>query len=126
MDTQILLNELRAAQQHHGDRSHLVTRHQARQRLLHLAKERHGEATFKLGNHYLASNNIRKAMWWYQRSAESGHRGAQYNLGLLYLKGEDIPRDALKGLEWITRAANTGDQQAQALLRRIDRALVVQ
>ncbi len=89
-----------------------------------LRTREHGEAAFRRGNHYLVAKDATKAIRWYQRAATAGHMAAQYNLGLLYLKGEGIAQAALKGLEWITTAAESGDGKAQALLRRIDQALV--
>ncbi len=65
-----------------------------------------------------------KAISCYQRAANAGHAGAQYNLGLMYLKGEGVPRDALNGLGWLAKAADGGDAKARALLQRIDQALV--
>lgn len=59
-----------------------------------------------------------------QVMAGAGHAGAQYNLGLMYLKREGVPRDALHGLEWLAMAADNGDMKAQVLLQRIDQALV--
>ncbi|MCZ6862121.1 MAG: SEL1-like repeat protein, partial [Alphaproteobacteria bacterium] len=52
------------------------------------------------------------------------HSGAQYNLGLMCLKGEGVSQDALAGLSWIELAADNGDKGARELLQRIDQALV--
>lgn len=79
---------------------------------------------FRLGSRYLVAKDVTKAMWWYQRAATAGHAGAQYNLGLMYLKGEGVVRDARQGLGWIEKAVDSGDEKAQVLLQRIDQALV--
>ncbi len=81
---------------------------------------------FKLGSRHLVAKDATKAMGWYQRAATAGHAGAQYNLGLMYLKGEGVVRDALKGLGWLAQAVDGGDEKAQALLQRIDQALVTE
>ncbi len=101
-----------------------AVRYEAHQRSLRAEKKGHKEAAFQLGNHYLVAKDATKAMRWYQRAATAGHAGAQYNLGLMYLKGEGVVRDALKGLGWIEKAVASGDEKAQALLQRIDQALV--
>lgn len=98
--------------------------HLAAHRSLLRSKQRHGEAAFKCGNRHLVAKEAMKAISYYQRAANAGHAGAQYNLGLMYLKGEGVPRDALNGLGWLAKAADSGDEKAQALLQRIDQALV--
>jgi TPR repeat protein len=79
----------------------------------------HCDAAFKLGTWHLTAKEIDKALKWYERAATAGHAAAQYNLGLLYLKGEDVPWDGFKGMAWISKAANAGDVKAQALLHRL-------
>ncbi len=101
-----------------------AVRYEAHQGSLRAEKKGHEKAAFQLGNHYSVAKDATKAMWWYQRAATAGHAGAQYNLGLMYLKGEGVVRDALKGLGWIEKAADSGDEKAQALLQRIDQALM--
>lgn len=81
--------------------------------------KRHGEAAFELGNRHFTANDAMKAIRWYERAASAGHVVAQYNLGLIYLKGEHVPWDGLKGFEWLRRAAKGGDIKAQALLGKL-------
>ncbi len=92
--------------------------------LLRAKQTRHSKAAFKRGNRHLVAKEATKAISCYQRAANAGHAGAQYNLGLMYLKGEGVPRDALNGLRWLAKAADGGDKKARALLQRIDQALV--
>ncbi len=101
-----------------------AVRYEAHQGSLRAEKKGHREAAFKRGNRYLVAKEAMKAISCYQRAATAGHAGAQYNLGLMYLKGEGVARDALKGLGWIEKAADGGDEKAQQLLQRIDQALV--
>ncbi len=98
--------------------------HGTRQLLLHSKQTLDREAAFKRGNRHFLAKEAMKAIQWYRRAANAGHTGAQYNLGLIYLKGEGVARDALKVLEWMTKAADSGARKAQGLLQRIDRALV--
>ena len=83
-----------------------------------------GQTAYKRGNRYLLANEATKAIRYYRLAAKAGHTGAQYNLGLMYLKGEGIAPDVLRGLEWMTKAADSGDGKAQGLLQKIDRALI--
>ncbi|MFQ5757785.1 MAG: tetratricopeptide repeat protein [Acidiferrobacterales bacterium] len=101
-----------------------VSHHGSHRSLLRAKHQLHSETAFKRGNRHLIAKEAMKAISCYQLAANAGHAGAQYNLGLMYLKGEGIPRDALNGLEWIAKAANNGDKKAHELLQRIDQALV--
>ena len=45
--------------------------------------------------------------------AETGHRDAQFNLGLLFENGLGVARDDAEALRWYRRAAEAGDAAAQ-------------
>jgi len=44
--------------------------------------------------------------------------GAAYDLGLRYYRGDGVPQDSYKALEWMRSAAERGDVPAQAALGR--------
>ena len=44
--------------------------------------------------------NLVEAVRWYRRSAEQGNRYAQYNLGVMLLKGQGAPQDAEAAFGW--------------------------
>ena len=44
---------------------------------------------------------------------ESGHSGAQYLLAGMYEKGEGVPKDHAKMLEWYRRSADAGNAKAE-------------
>ena len=46
--------------------------------------------------------------------AEAGNATAQYNLGLLYDKGQGVPQDDQEALRWWRKAAEQGLAEAQA------------
>ena len=48
-----------------------------------------------------------------QKLANQGDAAAQYNLGLMYDKGEGVRQDYLKARQWYEKAANQGYAQAQ-------------
>lgn len=81
-------------------------------------------AAFKLGSRYAVAKDTNRAFQCYLRAAVLDHSGAQYNLGLMCLKGEGVAQDALAGLSWIELAADNGNKGAQELLRGVDRGLV--
>lgn len=89
---------------------------------LRAGQRQHSDAAFKLANWHFSARQIDKALRWYERAANAGHARAQYNLGLLYLKGEDVPWDGFTGMAWISKAAKSGDVKALALLQRLRHA----
>ena len=53
------------------------------------------------------------AVWWLTEAAEQELPFAQYTLGCLYLKGEEILRDMAKAVAWLRKAALQGNEYAQ-------------
>jgi TPR repeat protein len=45
--------------------------------------------------------------------AEQGNAGAQSNLGVMYAKGQGVPRDYAQATQWYRKAADQGDADAQ-------------
>ena len=45
--------------------------------------------------------------------AEQGNAKAQYNLGLMYRKGQGVPQDDAQALQWWRKAAEQGNAGAQ-------------
>lgn len=41
------------------------------------------------------------------------------NLGSLYEKGNGVPKDSLKAVDWYRKAADLGEQHAEQALRRL-------
>lgn len=62
---------------------------------------------------------MEEAVFWYERAADAGNRIAQYHLGKLYLRGEVIPKDTTKAMEYLTAAAEQGHQYAQYALGKL-------
>ena len=46
-------------------------------------------------------------MKWYRKSAEQGDAGAQYNLGLMYAKGQGVLQDNVYAHMWWNIAGST-------------------
>jgi len=49
----------------------------------------------------------------YRGAAEIGISSAQYRLGMMYRKGENVPRDDKAALDWLLRAANQANPEAR-------------
>ncbi len=63
------------------------------------AHEGDAHAQFMIGNLYELGQGVEKdlhaaARWW-QKAADQGHPGAQYNLGCAHMRGDGVPVDAL-------------------------------
>ena len=65
-----------------------------------------GVAAYSAGNFKLASEEFLKA-------AEQGDATAQFNLGVMYDKGEGVTRDYAEAVRWYRRAAAQGHARAQ-------------
>ncbi|KAG0196903.1 hypothetical protein BGX28_009629 [Mortierella sp. GBA30] len=63
-----------------------------------------------------ADQNLAEAAERFRRAAKLGHKGAQYDLGMMYQKGEGILRDDTKAIEWFQKAADQGHAAAQTSL----------
>ncbi len=50
------------------------------------------------------------------RAAEKSSRSAQYELGMMYLKGEKVQQNARLGFDWLSAAAEQGNKRALAEL----------
>jgi len=51
---------------------------------------------------------LKKTIEFQKKRAEEGSAAAQYELGLRYLKGDGLPKDAALGRHWIERSATNG------------------
>lgn len=78
------------------------------------------EAQYKLAQYYMegygVEKDMRKAMFWLDRSARNGFRSAQIALADLYFKGivDNQPYYA-HALKWYEKAANQGSAYAMAM-----------
>ncbi|MSU03239.1 sel1 repeat family protein [Tissierella sp. DSM 105185] len=55
----------------------------------------------------------------FKLSAEGGNEYAAYQLGKLYLKGEEITKDILSAIKWLKLSSQKGNQYGQYLLGKI-------
>lgn len=74
-------------------------------RWLGAAEAGNTEAQMALAAHY-RSNDRERAVYWYQRAAESGNRLAPGGLATLYADSRSTPADYLAALTWAYVAGN--------------------
>ncbi len=60
--------------------------------------------------------DVETAFWEWKPLAEQGHAEAQFNIGLMYDKGQGMPQDYAEAAKWYRRAAEQGVAAAQASL----------
>jgi hypothetical protein len=57
-----------------------------------------------------------EALSWYKKAATQGFSVAQFKLGLLYSKGDGVPKNYSEAAKWYRKAAEQGHTTAQNLL----------
>ena len=67
----------------------------------------------KEGMEALQSGDYQTALEIWQTLAEQGDANAQTNLGIMYSKGDGVPQDDAKAVEWFRKAAEQGYPAAQ-------------
>ena len=55
----------------------------------------------------------------WERAADAGHPGAQFQLGLMYATGEEMPQDLVLAHKWLNLAATRGSSDATTLRAEI-------
>jgi predicted Zn-dependent protease len=71
---------------------------------------------FEMARVYLASNNGLKAFTLIRDAADRGYADAQYMLGLIYMKGEGVPKDDRAAARWFKSAADQDYARAEAFI----------
>jgi TPR repeat protein len=69
--------------------------------------------------------DYKKAVEWYQKTADQGYVTAQYNLGLMYENGKGVKQDYKKAVEWYQKAADQGDAPAKKALDRLSKKSIL-
>lgn len=70
-------------------------------------------AGVKEGNEAYKAGKYLEALSQWMPEAEVGNRSAQYNLGLMYLRGSGVDKDEATALEWFEKSAKQNYTQAQ-------------
>jgi TPR repeat protein len=104
----------------------LIDRGADREGLRHI--QRAADAGSSEGAHRLAlvyaqslagtPRNDGRAVELFEKAAAAGHARAQLNLGILYFRGQGVPRDLIQARAWLEKAAAGGDPQAMYALAR--------
>ena len=81
-----------------------------------------GKREYDLGNKYFNGDgveiDIKEAVKWYKKAADTGNTDAQYILGEIYYYGFGIEEDEEEGLKWLRKSSEQGNADAQLILGR--------
>jgi len=70
---------------------------------------------YALGQGGLEPNALEAAKW-FRKSANQGYPRSEYNMGMIYSRGEGVPKSMSESLRWYRKAANQGYIRAQRKL----------
>lgn len=90
-------------------------------RLIEDATAGDAEAQYTLAHLYLKgrggmARDVERAIVWLERAAVSEHQDAALDLALIYLEDTAVGGNRVKALDWLTRAADLGQPDAQYFL----------
>ena len=77
------------------------------------------KAMLKMGNIAFSGRDFEKAYALFEKAAKMGNYTAQYNLGLMYEKGNGVKKDPVKAFEFYKKAGEQGYEPAQYVLGRL-------
>ena len=74
------------------------------------ADARPGEYYFRLGAHAVRKRDFTFAVQMYQVSASWAYKPAEYNLAVMYARGQGVPVDLPRAMAWMALAAERNEQ----------------
>ncbi len=66
-----------------------------------------------LGNHYLGAK-------WFRKAGMQGHAKAQFYLGLMFIKGEGVPKSLFHAYCWLSLASCQNFEEAKAARKNLE------
>ena len=84
--------------------------------LSQLKKNRINFAYCKEGKKLYSDKKYEQAIYWWQKAADAGDSGAQFNLAICYFYGDGVVKDIEKAVYWWQKAADAGNSAAQVSL----------
>ncbi|MGH8570911.1 MAG: tetratricopeptide repeat protein, partial [Gammaproteobacteria bacterium] len=74
------------------------------------------QADYESGVKAYMSGDYETAVGEFGRAADNGDRNAQYNVGLMHLKGQGVAVNDQEAVRWFRKAAGLGQVEAQTFL----------
>ncbi len=88
-----------------------------------LAEDGDTDSMKSLANSYLngdsdAEEDPEKAAYWMEKAADADDSESQFNIGLFYAKGYGVKRDFVRMNEWMRKASENGEEDAERFLEK--------
>ncbi len=64
-----------------------------------------------------------QAVQWYRKAAEQGFARAQFNLGVMYRKGQGVTKNDVRAYVWFSAAAAQGNSTASKSLDLLEKLM---
>ncbi len=81
------------------------------------ARQGNREAQYAMGVAFYegkgVSRDLKQALAWFRKAADSGHPTAIFNLGVAYWEGRGVKKNFSQAVDWWERAAELGDTTSQ-------------
>jgi hypothetical protein len=92
------------------------------------AEQDNVEAQWQLANIYengceAVPQDLQKAFYWYDRSANNGYAVAQHFLGKLYYNGTGCEKNLDKAIYWFKKAVEQGSDASQVYLDKCNQEI---
>ena len=71
--------------------------------------------------HVVEKDAETRAVEMYTLAADQGHASAQFYLGCMYGQGQGVDQSHTEAIEWISKAASQGDENAINTLKNLDK-----
>lgn len=72
-------------------------------------------ADFELGMKYYSQSNFEKAFREFQQAAKFGDMSAQFNLGVMYFRGEFVSQDSVNAYAWLALATQNPEYKERGI-----------
>ncbi len=87
-------------------------------------------AQYNMGLLYMSGNGVEKnpheaVRWWFKAATDGNDPQAKFQLGVLYATGDGVAPDMAEAMRWLQRAARDGFDQANDLLKAIEKLVYV-
>lgn len=79
-----------------------------------IKKANHGDTWSQalVANHYHDNGDYEREFYWTEKLANQGSATAQFNLAIMYKKGEGVAQNNTLAKEWFGKACENGEQEA--------------
>ena len=77
------------------------------------AKQGNPDSQYWLGENLFLDGQQKEGFKWSRKAAENGSRDAQYNIAIMYKKGQGVEEDQVQSYLWFSIAARNGHNNAQ-------------